>query len=66
MKGIIWYRDDCSKGIEQLKIMIDNYDKGFCKKNDITVSTILTACSCKDYTLDGNIVKKIENTKVRK
>lgn len=44
----------------------DNYDKGFCKKNDTTVSTILTACSCKDYTLDGNIVKKTENTKVRK
>ena len=44
----------------------DNYDKGFCKKNDITVSTILTACSCKDYALDGNIVKKTENTKVRK
>ena len=44
----------------------DNYDKGFCKKNDTTVNTILTACSCKDYTLDGNIVKKIENIKVGK
>lgn len=27
MKGIIWYRDDYSKGIEQLKIMIDNYER---------------------------------------
>ena len=27
MKGIIWYRDDYSKGIEQLKIIIDNYKR---------------------------------------
>lgn len=27
MKGIIWYRDDYSKGIEQLKIMINNYER---------------------------------------
>ena len=27
MKGIIWYKDDYSKGIEQLKIIIDNYGR---------------------------------------
>lgn len=27
MKGIIWYRDDYSKGIEQLKIMINKYEQ---------------------------------------
>lgn len=27
MKGIIWYRDDYSKGIEQLKIMINKYER---------------------------------------
>lgn len=27
MKGIIWYKDDYSKGIEQLKIIIDSYER---------------------------------------
>ena len=27
MKGIIWYNDDYSKGLEQLKTIIDNYER---------------------------------------
>ena len=44
----------------------DNYDKGFCIKNHTTINTILTACSCKNYTLDGIIVQKTEPIEVRK
>lgn len=47
-------------------IYCDNYDQGFCTKNHITVNTILTACSCKNYTLDGIIVQRTEPIEVRK